>query len=239
MIDYELVNSLNSNDFIYFLHGWGGSKESFYFAKEYFDANLVFVSFSGFGNSPPPTKPYSLEDYAKELKEVVDKISYNKKIKIVCHSFGCRVMAVFNRMYPSIIDKILIVDGAGVKPRRGMKYYHRIYRYKKLKMKVQKGKEDPSVLDKFGSSDYKILSSVMKQTFINVVNFNSKRDFKNIKVKTLIFWGKNDKETPLYMAKKINKWIKGSSLKIVNGGHFSYIESPSAFLKIINDFLIS
>ena len=61
---------------------------------------------------------------------------------------------------------------------------------------------------------------------------------KKIKCKTFIFWGSEDKSTPIYMAKKIHKLIKNSKLYVVKGaGHFSYLNDQDAFVYQLNKFL--
>ena len=79
---------------------------------------------------------------------------------------------------------------------------------------------------------------VMKETFKLVVNEDLSNDAKTIKVPTVIVWGEKDNETKLYMAKKLNRLIIGSSLKIIkDAGHFSFIDKPQEFLIILDTFL--
>lgn len=236
-MDYEYVK--NGEEIIFFLHGWGGDKNSFSLMKNHITScSMVFVSFSGFGDSPPPKTPYTVLDYANELKSVIIKIAKGKKVNIVCHSFGARVAVKLIYNYPDLIKNLIIVDGAGLKPRRKIRYYYNVFKYKKLKRMVDRGKKSSDVLFSFGSSDYKKLSGVMKKTFINVVNEDLKVCYKNVNCKTLIFWGEKDTETPLYMAKKMHKLIKNSQLFIVkNAGHFSYLDDIDGFIYKLTEFL--
>ena len=241
MIDYSLTMS-KGKPFVFFLHGWGGSKESFYVVKNHIATicNMVFVSFSGFGQSAEPKYPFSVEDYAKELKEVVDEVAKKQKIILVCHSFGARVAVKFASFYPEIVSKIMIVDGAGIKPRRSIAYHFKVLRYKTLKKKVENKKLDKKVLEKYGSSDYKMLSGVMKQTFVRVVNEDLKKYYKSLSCPVLLFWGKKDKDTPLYMAKKIKKLVKNSALIVIKGaGHFSYLDDRITFIEVLKEFILN
>ena len=238
-MEYKLIKR-NNEEFVFFLHGFGGSKDSFLLAKDYIqaDCSLVFLSFTGFGNSPPPEKAYTLDDYADEVKALIDELAKGKGVYVVCHSFGARVLGRLAYKYPALIKKAFIIDGAGVKPRRGVKYYLRVRKYKRLKRKVEKGLIPATMLDKYGSEDYKSLSKVMRQTFVNVVNYDSKTDFKSIKFKVLLMWGERDKDTPMYMAKKLKRWIKRSEFVIAKGaGHFSYLEQFDLFVNLLNYFI--
>ena len=238
-MDFDIING--EGRFIFFLHGWGGNKNSFSFIKNYLNfssRNLVFVSFSGFGLSPSPQKPYFIEDYVEELKELIVNVAKGKKVDIVCHSFGGRVASVLASAYPELINSIFMIDVAGIKPRRGLKYHIRVLKYKHAKKLVNKGKLEKNALLKYGSSDYKNLDGIMRQTFVNIVNQDLADNYRNIKCPVFIFWGKDDKETPLYMARKIRKLIKNSTLRIIdNAGHFSYIDNLDSFLFYLSDFL--
>ena len=239
MIDYQIVKG--QGNYIFFLHGWGGDKNSFTIIKNCIEENfnMVFVSFSGFGLSKEPLIEYKLNNYVEELESLIKQISDGNKINIVCHSFGCRVATRLINRNPLLVEKLIIVDGAGVKPKRSLKYYYKIAKYKRQKNKVLKGKADSKTLDKYGSTDYKNLSRIMKQTFVNIVNEHQNNEFKNITCKTLIYWGKNDKETPLYMAKFIHKSIKNSVLIVKkNSGHFSYIENYIDFTNHLEEFML-
>lgn len=226
----------NSSKFIVFLHGWGADKNSFLWLKNsYADYSLIFVDFAGFGESEEPTKPYDGYNYVCDLKEILDKF-FIESLTLVGHSFGGRVALKFSFLFQNEYTdfKLCLVDSAGLKPKRGLKYYYKVTKYKLFKKFFPNSKK----LSNFGSSDYKKLSKIMKQTFINVVNEDLSCYAKFINCKTIIFWGECDKETPIYMAKRLNKLIKNSKLKIVkNAGHFSFIDEPIEFVASLNEFL--
>ena len=200
----------NSNNYIVFLHGWGADKNSFIWLKDYFkEYSLIFVDFAGFGETQEPVKPYSVFDYMQELRNLLSGFEI-KNLILVGHSFGGRVAIKYTFFYQNDYEvfKLCLVDSAGIKPRRGIKYYYNIYRYKFYKKFFPNSKK----IEKFGSSDYRKLSSVMKQTFIKVVNEDLSYYAKFITAKTKIVWGEKDLETKMYMARKLHKMIKNSSL---------------------------
>ena len=60
---------------------------------------------------------------------------------------------------------------------------------------------------------------------------------KNIVAPTLLVWGTEDKDTPIYMAKKLNKLIKDSAIiRFEECGHFCYLQKPDYFNKIVINF---
>lgn len=230
----------NSKKFIVFLHGWGADKNSFLWLKDYFDGySLVFVDFYGFGESSEPAKPYYLSDYVAGVYELISKFEVDELI-LVGHSFGGRVAIkfAFLHQFEYKVFKLCLVDSAGMKPRRGIKYHINVFRYKHLKQKAKLNSSLKTKLDKFGSSDYKKLSLVMKQTFVNIVNENLEYNAKIIVNPTLIVWGEKDRETKLFMARRLNKLIKNSKLEIIkDAGHFSFLDERQEFLILLDTFM--
>lgn len=228
------------NPAIVFLHGWGGSLVSWLGTAKAM-ASLGFysvvVDFAGFGKSAEPNESYCVEDYADEVASLVKSLGLGE-IFLVGHSFGGRVAIILSSLQKIEIKKLVLVDSAGVLPRRGLLYKVKIKRYKYLKKKAREGKCDPEKLKKYGSSDYLKLSPVMKQTFIKVVNQDLLPYAKKIAVETLIVWGKKDKDTPMYMAKKLNRTIKGSFLSVLPSGHYCYIDNFKVFIDELYAFLI-
>ena len=93
-------------------------------------------------------------------------------------------------------------------------------------------------VEKFGSSDYILLSPNMKRTFINIVKTHLDDYLEGVEARTLIIFGEDDKETPVYMAKRFKKKIKNSELFIMeNSGHFCFLDNKYIFIKTLKNFL--
>lgn len=238
-IEYDYKK--NGNKTIVFLHGFGGNLCSF---------NSLANTFYNFGYS---TLNINLTDYGfKTLKssftiynyaELVFKLIKKLKIKntiLIGHSFGGRISIILFSMFNNLwvnFNKVVLVSSAGIKPKFNLQNKIKILKYKHLKKQVLKGKKDSKILDKYGSTDYKTLPNNLKQVFNNVVNEDLTKLLKFINKKTLIVWGKLDKETPFYMAKILNKKIKNSQLAILNGDHFAYLQHTQKFISLIKNFI--
>ena len=230
------IKKYKSDDYVIFLHGWGGNKYSFYNLYNYlysYNMSVISVDLSGFGDNPPLEKIYTIYDYANDLKNFL-KTNNLDNFCVVCHSFGARLLPLIYDDFN--IKKIVITGGAGLKEKFSISKTKNILEYKFKKFLCHKFGLDKKILAKYGSDDYKSLDNNMKQTFINIVNTPLNREYKKIKSPTLLFWGKDDKITPLYMAKKFNKLIQNSQLIIVEGGHFCYIENDFVFCNKVLDF---
>lgn len=186
------------------------------------------MDFYGFGDTPHLNKELFLDDYVSSVIEIIDYYKMSNVI-LVGHSFGGRVAIKIAAKHGYLLEKIVLVDSAGILPRRGLKYYFKIY-FHKLCKKI-------GIKHLGGSKDYRALPIIMKQTFKNIVNEDLLPLIKKITLPTLLIWGDKDKETPIYMAKLMHKNIIGSGLIIFRGsGHFAYIQRSDIFYAILNNF---
>lgn len=215
---------------IIFLHGWGGDIRSFFACAQIVATKyrVTLVDLYGFGQTPPLQYPATVEDYAKSIVEIINHYKM-RSAYIVAHSFGGRIAIRLAAQYGYLIDGIVLADSAGMRPRRGVVYYYRVFRHKVLnKLRIK---------HEAGSEDYKKLSGVMRQTFKNIVNEAQDSEVKKITLPILIIWGDKDKDTPIYMAKRIYKKTPTSSLIVFKGeGHFAYLYNNRAFSDIILKF---
>jgi pimeloyl-ACP methyl ester carboxylesterase len=231
------------------LHGWGGRIGSMQpIAKGIADMRTIYnIDFPGFGLSSPPPEPWSITEYTDCMLSFIQKAGIGKA-DIVAHSFGGRVTLLLASTRPELVGKIVITGGAGLKPRRGMTYYGRVYTYKLGKkmmnhdwlVKAAKafGVDLKARAEQAGSEEYRSLSGDMRRTFVRVVNQDLRYCLPNIKSPVLLIWGENDVEAPLWMGKIMEKEIRDAGLVIFEGrGHFAYLEELPRFVKIVRNFL--
>ena len=223
---------------VLFLHGWEGSTVSFKSVEDLLLSNhkCINLDFPPFGKSEEIKEEYDLYDYFEIVKKILEKNKI-EKVSIVAHSFGCRV-ATLLATKTNLVDKMVFTGAAGIRPKLTTKKLLNKAKYKICKKLVKFGFVHPSTLDRFFSTDYKKLSEIMRATFKNIVNTDLKDVLQYIDVPVVLFWGKKDTETPLYMAKIMNKKIKDSCLLVYDGcGHFCYLERNFEFKQIVSNFL--
>ena len=69
-------------------------------------------------------------------------------------------------------------------------------------------------------------------------NWNGLKNLKNIKNKTMIIWGDQDKSYNFDQADVLNKNIKNSELKIFKGcSHNIHLEKPDDFNEVLKKFI--
>ena len=228
--------STKDNKTILFLHGYLASSKTFYNQLSFFgrDFNVFAPDLKGFGDNADMEYPYSLDDYISEVQEYLYKNAIENPI-VVAHSFGARIVikgVATNRLN---FDRIVLTGPAGLKPRFSFKKQSRKVWFNFLKTFVDKER-----LLKYYSKDYLALNSVMRKSFVKIVNEYLDEYPTKIHQKTLIINGDRDTETPLYMTKKLNKSITGSALLVFKGaGHFCFLDKPNKFNMEVREFLLS
>lgn len=228
------------------LHGWGCNIDTVRSIINIFNGKykVYALDLPGFGKSQEPKEPIDSFAYAEIVKEFLEMMKV-KKASFIGHSFGGKLSIIFGAKYPELVDKIVLIDSAGLIPKRGAKYYIKVYSfksfrfiYKNLFFWLKDEKKMEKFYKKFGSDDYRDSSGVMRRIVVKVVNENLQPLLKDIKAPTLIIWGENDQATPLYMAKIMEKEIKDSGLVVFNGaGHYSYLDDYNRFVAVIKAFL--
>lgn len=230
---------------ILILPGWGDTRETFKFIIEYFKTNytIYILDYPGFGKSIFPDYDLSIYDYTNIIRNLMKEENIKNPI-IIAHSFGGRIATLMSAYYKDKIDKLILMDTAGIKPKKNIFKFIKQCTYKllkKLKIFLPKRKRSlylKRLIHLFGSKDYKNLNRNMQNSFKNIVNEDLKYYIQKIENKTLIIWGKKDKDTPLKDAKYMKKYIKDSTLVIYpDASHFSYLNYPNLTNQIINEFL--
>ena len=228
---FQTLNSEKPRETIVFLHGWSGNASAFLFVAKRLAVvgyRCILLDFAGFGDTPEPKTPYTVKDYADDVRRLMSDLGVSSTV-FVGHSFGGRVAIELAYSCPNLVKKLVLIDSAGCKPRRKLTYYFKIFTHKLLKKLGKKGLK--------GSKDYQVLSPIMQTTFKNVVNYFQDYQLSKIECPTAVFWGKADEETPIYMAKRINRRIKDSQLFMLEGGHFAYMDDFYKFVCILQAFL--
>ena len=240
----------DKKDTVLFLHGWGCDGSIFSFFENDFlkNASVISVDFPGHGQSGEPKIPWGVPEYAKQIHTLLTEL-HVERVHIVAHSFGGRVAIWLSSHYPEMVDKMIVTGGAGIRRQDTSKPTKRQKQYKTLKALVGWVGKIPflkkfadamqeKLVQKYGSPDYKRLNPNMRKTFVKVINQDLSEFLQDIKASTLLIWGSNDTETPLWMGQQMEKEIPDAGLVVFDGrSHFAFLEEAQRFLVISKTFL--
>ena len=210
-ISYEIVNPANK-DVALFLHGWGANKEIMKkaFGAYFKDFRHVYVDMPGFGASSMHGA-LATKDYAKIMKSFLDELGANPKI-IFGHSFGGKVATLLNPEY------LALLSSAGIVAKKPLWVRFKIALFKFLKL------FGLGFLYKFfATKDVKGMSKTMYETLKNVVDEDFSSKFADFGGKAFIFWGEEDKATPLKSGERVSRLIKNSEFHALKGDHFFFL----------------
>lgn len=227
------------------MHGWGCKASTVNVlaqAAEHPSTTVYNIDLPGFGLSPEPSSIWGVDDYTSLIETFVRKLGLQKPV-LIGHSFGGRIAILFGSR--SETDRIILVDAAGIKPKRPLIYYLKVYSFKAAKKiaPLFLGKEKgQKFIDnwrgKAGSSDYKQSSPQMRAIMSKVVNEDLTSVLENIKSPTLLIWGERDTATPLRDAKTMERLIPDAGLvSYPEAGHYSFLDRPGQTTAVIRNFL--
>lgn len=226
------------------MHGWGCNHTTVQsIANVAAESHTVYnVDFPGFGASPEPAAVWGVEQYTRLIEKFVSRLCIDSPV-LLGHSFGGRVGLLYSSR--NNVDKLILVDAAGVKPRRKLGYYMKVYSFKLMKqlMKIRYGaaearKRIEAERARRGSADYAAASPMMRQILSKCVNEDLKKCMPAIKAPTLLIWGENDTATPLHDAKVMERLIPDAGLVSFPGcGHYSFLDNPVQFAAVLRSFL--
>lgn len=206
------------------LHGWPADSTHYakigpMLAKEGF--RVIVPDFPGWGQTPEPPSAWTVSDYRDWVHDFVTALDL-KKYNLFGHSFGGRVSIKYAINYATEIDKLILCAAAGIKPdpfttkRRALKLSATIGK-QLFRLPILNKLESAAkrlLYRTAGSTDYLKAEGVMKETIVNVLEEDLTPLLPQVHLKTLLLWGSDDGATPLSDAKKMNKLIPDSELKV-------------------------
>lgn len=228
------------------MHGWGCTHDTVAsIASTAARTHTVYnIDFPGFGESPEPPAVWGVEEYTRLIEGMTKRLGIESPV-LIGHSFGGRVAILYASRNDA--DKVVLVDAAGVKPRRSFKYYFKVYSFKAMKhmlfliygrKKAEKRIEAQRV--RRGSSDYASASPRMRAILSRCVNEDLRAELPLIKAPVLLVWGENDTATPMRDARIMERLIPDAGLvSFPDCGHYSFIDNPVQFAAVLNSFLNS
>lgn len=226
------------------MHGWGCDHTTVRSVASILEPSyrVCNIDLPGHGKSQEPPEVWGIEEFTRLIEEFC-RIKKVENPVLIGHSFGGRISLLMSSRNP--VPKMVLIDAAGIKPKRKPKYYLKVYSFKAAKKLLplflgkKKGLE---IIDKLrgkaGSADYRNSSPMMRAVMSRCVNEDLKHVMPSIKASTLLIWGEDDTATPLSDAKYMERHIPDAGLVSFPGaGHYSFLNNPGGFRAVMQSFL--
>lgn len=241
-ISYKFTGSGDTTAVI--LQGWGTSYPLYDVVANSISSKYRVLQFDlpGFGSSQEPPESWNVDQFTDFFIKLMEALEIERCV-LIGHSYGGRMIIklVARDNIPFEIEKIVLIDSAGVMPKRSFGQKVRVFRYKILK-KILYFKPVYLLFSELielwkstqGSEDYRNASPVMKGCLVKAVNEDLTHLFEKNKYDTLLIWGDKDEATPLSDGKLMENLMPSAGLAVIPGtGHFSFAENVPVFTGII------
>ena len=185
----------------------------------------------------------TVKGLAKYVQQFIDHKGYNQ-IHLLGNSLGGHVGLVYILNHPAKIKTLILTGSSGLFENAMGDSYPKRGDYEYIRAKTAETFYDPAVATKeLVDEVFEITNSRIKVIKIialakSAIRHNLGDELGQIKVPTLLIWGKNDKVTPPFVAEDFHKLIPNSELAFIDQcGHAPMMEVPVAFNQILEKFL--
>ena len=226
------------------LHGWGASIEAVGSILTALQSvcTVHAVDLPGFGETGLPPRAWGVAEYSDWTRALLAALGLTR-VSIVGHSHGGRVAIHLAAHHPERVERLVLVDAAGIRAPRTITWYRRVAMAKLAKHGLNRlgppGRAlGARLVGRAASGDYAASRSVMRPTFVRLVNEDLTGLLPDITASTLLVWGDRDTDTPLADGQAMERLIPDAGLVVFEGaGHFSYAEQPGRFGAVVRHFL--
>lgn len=226
------------------VHGWGASIDlltplALHLSR--LGHRCYSLDLPGFGESDEPPDSFTIFDYAAFCLAYLDRHQLGA-VNYFGHSLGGRIGLILGADHSNRIAKLALSNSAGIKTETPLGARLRLRAYQSARQSLERiGVKSASEKlrekynRRFGSDDYRNASPIMRQTLINIVNEDLLKYAKRVAVPTILVWGDNDEDTPLWMGQKLEKTIPDAAMIVHSGaGHYAYLDYPEKTASIID-----
>lgn len=228
------VRHRNTETVWVFIHGWGSSRSIWSNITQKLSYTTVAIDLPGFGDSQSLDTSWNTADYSRVLKKLISRLELSSVV-LVGHSFGGQIAAHLAAQKPGWLTGLVLVDAAVVRDHdpKLLSYIGHILS-PLFQLPVLRSLRDP--LYDFIGADRPPEDENLKRTMRTILREDQTDKLSRINVPTHIVWGSEDEDTSLSEGRKIAGRIEHSTLSVLDGGHYIFIDAPQAFIRELTEF---
>jgi pimeloyl-ACP methyl ester carboxylesterase len=231
------------------IHGLGADASSWMFniaalSEKY---HVLALDQIGFGQSSKPLVDYKIGTFVDFLHEFM-RVLRIPQATLVGSSLGGWIAADFAARYPQMVEKLVLVDAAGIKPTgdprpavdlnpatlEGTRRVLESIVYDKRWVNDQMVQQ--AFEKRLRTSDGYTIERVLAGVFAGHQYLDDK--LGAIHAPTLAAWGRNDELAPLSAGERFQKGIAGAKIVVFDQcGHIPQVEKAAEFNRTILEFL--
>ncbi len=187
----------------------------------------------------------SVTGLAKHVHQFIEHKGYDQ-IHLLGNSLGGHVALVHVLKHPEKIKSLTLTGSSGLFENAMGDSYPKRGDYEYIKNKTALTFYDPAMATKeLVDEVFEITKNRIKVIKIialakSAIRNNLGDELNQIKIPTLLIWGKNDTVTPPFVAEEFHKLIPNSQLHFIDKcGHAPMMEVPAEFNDLLDTFLKS
>jgi pimeloyl-ACP methyl ester carboxylesterase len=223
----------SSEPWVLALHGWKRTHRDF--DQVLVGVDGIALDLPGFGAAPAPPDGWSTAEYAEWIAPVLGDLSPDAVV--VGHSFGGRVATHLAALHPERIGALVLTGVPLVanpdRPRGRVPAAFRVGRALHRAGLVSDARME-ALRNRYGSSDYRSASGVMRDVLVKAVNETYEAPFVAFPGPVELIWGERDREVPVIVATRAQSLRSGVSLTLCpETAHLVPTEAPSRLRDVI------
>lgn len=216
------------------LHGWGRNGNEWRQMGQdlsvWSGRSTYVLDLPGFGGSSLP-KVANMHEYSELVESFCEYMGMDKVV-VVGHSLGGRVGILMGAKAKSRVEKLILVDPAGVKPksikRATLKNLAKVFGWVP---RAWRARIVGSVMDE----DYRN-SPALRSLYRVVVGEDLRRYLPRINCPVLVVWGEQDPILPLALTKVYRDKLQDALVRVVWGaGHDPHLSHYDQTLSILQE----
>lgn len=224
---------------------------------------IIAFDWVGFGRSSKPAVTYSLFYFAEFLKNFADALGFSR-MALVGNSMGGKHNLAFAILYPSYVEKLVLVDTDGFlddpwwTTHTNRPYFKPLANFSTVLLGQErflrafqknvffdtKFYPDEAIVRQMAQElrdpQYKAALRALNRDYsqLSLTLTGLRSRLKELQVPVQLFWGQQDRILPIEQGHRANAEISGSQMHIFDGcGHLPQIEKATEFNQRLLDFL--